>query len=342
MFLSGDPSEVNRDEAAGMRAVAVTSRTTEGLTSGLASCIERASTETPPVFLHYVCYGYAQRGCPVWLVEGLERWKNTHPQSRLITMFHELYAFGPPWRSSFWLSPLQRRLARKVWDLSDGAITSSPVFAARLDAWRRRGSTPLLQIPVFSNVAEPAQISAWSVREPKMVVFGRAGIESRVYGLRSQLLAQVCHELAISEIVDIGPRTDTVPEHVDGIKVTALGHLSTERVSTILASARAGFLDYASHVLEKSGVFAAYAAHGVLPVVTKYIEYTPSDLMEGVHYWAPGRRDRPTSLKPDFVQIGLRLHAWYEDHALSRQAAKLAPLLRGDPLPASAIASRQT
>jgi hypothetical protein len=54
----------------------------------------------PIILLHYVGYGYAKRGCPFWLVEGLKSCKKKMPQMRLVTMFHELYAFGPPWTSA--------------------------------------------------------------------------------------------------------------------------------------------------------------------------------------------------------------------------------------------------
>ena len=77
-----------------------------------------------PILLHYVGYGYAQRGCPIWLVDGLQRWKGLYPQRNLITMFHELYASGQPWTSSFWLSPLQKSLAARLTQLSDHAWTS--------------------------------------------------------------------------------------------------------------------------------------------------------------------------------------------------------------------------
>ena len=32
--------------------------------------------------------------------EALERWRHTNDKRLLVTMFHELYAFGPPWTSS--------------------------------------------------------------------------------------------------------------------------------------------------------------------------------------------------------------------------------------------------
>ncbi|MFZ4728709.1 MAG: glycosyltransferase family 1 protein, partial [Pseudanabaena sp.] len=70
---------------------------------------------TSPVLLHYVGYGYAKRGCPVWLVDGIQRWKNLYPDRLLVTMFHELHASGtPPWTSSFWLSPLQKNLVTRL------------------------------------------------------------------------------------------------------------------------------------------------------------------------------------------------------------------------------------
>src|SRR5438034_3528340 len=76
------------------------------------------------VVLQYVGYGYEKRGCPLWLVRGLESWKRRHPGCRLLVMFHELYASGPPWRSSFWTSPVQRALVKSLALLSDHCVTN--------------------------------------------------------------------------------------------------------------------------------------------------------------------------------------------------------------------------
>src|SRR5438270_1544788 len=53
------------------------------------------------VLLHYVGYGYARRGTPGWLVNGLHHWRAQCHDARLLTMFHEVYALGPFWSSSF-------------------------------------------------------------------------------------------------------------------------------------------------------------------------------------------------------------------------------------------------
>ena len=63
-----------------------------------------AATGATAVLLHYVNYGYAPRGCPAWLVRGIARWRSGATGRRLVTYFHEVYATGPPWRSSFWTS----------------------------------------------------------------------------------------------------------------------------------------------------------------------------------------------------------------------------------------------
>ncbi|HSG40281.1 MAG TPA: glycosyltransferase family 1 protein, partial [Thermoanaerobaculia bacterium] len=78
-----------------------------------AGALEEALEEARPsaVLLHYVNYGYQQRGCPVWLLHTLRRWRRGGTGRRLVTVFHEVYATGPPWRSSFWTMPLQRGIA---------------------------------------------------------------------------------------------------------------------------------------------------------------------------------------------------------------------------------------
>jgi hypothetical protein len=109
-FIVGDPWWVGEAQIEGFSISKVPRQSANIFLSLLES--ERFSSAT--VLLHYVNYGYAKRGCPIWLVEGLERWRNTTVTRSLMTMFHEVYAFGfPPWTSSFWLSPLQRNLASR-------------------------------------------------------------------------------------------------------------------------------------------------------------------------------------------------------------------------------------
>jgi hypothetical protein len=77
-------------------------------------CAELARDYTH-VILHYVNYGYHRRGVPFQLRAFVNELR---PQlrGRWVTMFHELYASGPPWKSAFWLRPFQVRIARAMID----------------------------------------------------------------------------------------------------------------------------------------------------------------------------------------------------------------------------------
>src|SRR5207302_4436653 len=81
------------------------------------------------VCLHYVGYGYQKRGYPAWLARGLRTWKRENGTCNLVTMFHEIFATGKIWNSSFWLSRLQRRVARSIANTSDSLLTNRHAYA---------------------------------------------------------------------------------------------------------------------------------------------------------------------------------------------------------------------
>src|SRR5262245_52331834 len=106
-FIVCDPDLESTGSLDGFPVRCVAARTASDMVDLLEGMLRSDAT----ALLHYVGYGYADRGCPFWLVQGLEQWRRRGGGRRLVTMFHELYAFGPPWRSSFWTMPLQRSIA---------------------------------------------------------------------------------------------------------------------------------------------------------------------------------------------------------------------------------------
>ena len=109
------------------------------------------------VLVHYSGYGYAKRGAPVWLVEGLRRWRARAPHRRLAVMFHELWACGTPWTSSFWMSPVQRALVSALLRLADALLTSTDLYARRLRRLApERAPVAVLSVP--SNIGEPDEL----------------------------------------------------------------------------------------------------------------------------------------------------------------------------------------
>ncbi|HXO26243.1 MAG TPA: glycosyltransferase family 1 protein [Thermoanaerobaculia bacterium] len=318
-FLVGDRDwGLTGEAAAGLAGATVIERRPDAMAHQLAA------TGAAAVLLHYVNYGYAPRGCPTWLVRGVARWRTGGPRRRLVTYFHEVYACGPPWRSSFWTSPLQRRLAAHLLRASDAAATSLRQYGRILDRWRP--SPAAVVAPVFSTVGEPAAVPPLEERHPRsMLVFGSAAIRQRAYGdLREELIA-ACRGLGIAEVVDMGPRfAAEMPARLDGLRVRVLGALPDAEVSAVLRRSYAGFLGYPAPFLAKSTVYAAYCAHGLVPICAwPWRRRGPPE--ERPPCWEPGREPAPAD--PD--GLAARAWAWYGDHDLAHQAARLRALLAG-------------
>jgi hypothetical protein len=79
-------------------------------------------------------------------------------------------------------------------------------------------------------------------------------------------LELTCQLLGIEEIWDVGPSTSLTLSTVNGVPVVQLGQRSAAEISGFLLNSLAGFFDYNPDYLAKSGIFAAYCAHGLLPV----------------------------------------------------------------------------
>lgn len=302
-FLAGDPAWTGA-EAEGVPAAPVTARRASALAADLTAAAEGAAA----VLVHYVNYAYQRRGCPAWLVLGLERWRAGAPGRRLVTMFHEVYATGLPWQSSFWLMPVQRRLARRLLAASDAAVTSLALYVRRLGG----GEVPVW--PVFSTVGEPATLPGPGERAPRLVVFGGRGTRRRAWTARRADLAAACRELGIEEVCDVGPPLEvpTAGSEVDGVPVRRLGLLPGAEVSALFAEARAGFLAYPPDFLAKSTIFAAYCAHGLVPVCAWSPPLPLRETGMTELYWRPGAARDPR-------EVATAARKWYEGHSLSRQ-----------------------
>ncbi len=296
--------------------------------SKLADCLPANQNSCAQVLLHYVGYGYAKRGCPSWLVEALEKWKSQVSGARLITMFHEVYASGPPWRSSFWLSRLQRNLATRLAVLSDQCISSRQGNAEVIQRLSRGKHSRVPTLPVFSNIGEPDGTTPLSSRERRLVVFGGRRTRQRVYQRSLAALRRACHQLKIETIIDIGPPLESTVPSVDGIPVVAAGELPASEASRYMSSSVAGFFDYHLSYLAKSTVFASYCAHRLIPVGAPYDVPQVDGLKDGTHYWMVDGQAGELSLTNGQL-IADNAHTWYQTHNLSVQANLFARQLIG-------------
>ena len=318
------PSLPPPPEGVGSFAVALAEalRAHHGIESGfLTAAILRATPEAleaatvedggaeATVLLHYANYGYETRGCPSWLVSGLNRWK-ARSRRRLVTVFHEVWASGPPWTSSFWLLPVQRRLAATLARRSEALVTTLDIYAGMLRPWA--GGREIAVLPVFSTVGEPEAAPPFGERARRIVVFGGAGVRSRTYGRFLPELAEAARKLGAEEILDVGPPLP-LPAAAGGVPIRPLGVLPAGEVSALLLGAAAGFLAYPPDFLPKSTIFAAYCAHGALPICAW--DRHPA---AGVPCW---------NGTADPAAVALAARRWYDGHSLARQAVCFRELL---------------
>lgn len=277
----------------------------------------RQLSNSKTVLLHYVNYGYQKRGCPVWLLQGLSLWKAQNPCNRLVTMFHELYAFGPLWTSSFWLSPVQRMLAAQLCRLSDDCITSMQKYADILSGWDTSKAGCIPALPVFSSIGEPTQVPCLVNSRRRMVVFGGKALRSRAYNSSIESLRDACSMLNVDEVVDVGPELDfSLPDI--GVPLVAMGKLTPQEIQQILLNSWAGYIDYPVAYLDKSTVFAAYCAHGLVPVLPEVGLKASEDKISGQHFISIGRFAHNYSAGL-LQQIATNAVEWYTAHSIQNQ-----------------------
>lgn len=323
-MLVTDPAWTGSEPGEGASAVPLAERSARGLMEALHRVASGEGGTPEPVLVHYANYAYQRRGCPRWLVDGLLHWRR-EVAGGLVTLFHEVYATGPPWRSSFWLWRRQRRLARALAAASTAAVTSLERYAARLAAPASRDRVEVR--PVFSTVGEPTSVPPLARRGCRLVTFGGRGGRRLAYGRLRGQLEVACRTLETEEILDVGPPLEALPAAVAGVPVRGLGPLPASEVSRLLADARAGFLAYPGAFLPKSTVFAAYAAHGVIPVCAWPREPTPGEgLQPGEHYWGPAG-DKGALTPEELESMAAAAHRWYQDHSLERQVELFGELL---------------
>lgn len=280
----------------------------------------RDETGAGPLFIQVSQYGYHPRGVAFELLQWTRRQKAAGRPIGLF--FHELYASGPPWTSSFWLSPLQRHVAAALARTCDFWITNRQASADWL--LRAAAPKPHAVLPVVSNVGEQPEYRPH--REPSLVVFGSPGVRSATYQALGETLFTWAAGNGIT-LQDIGPdHTDAAllrRLHDGGVRLHGL--LDVTSAGALLSTAMFGALGYPAAFVAKSSVFAAYCAYGACPVLLSHDRAPHDDLAANVNYLTslPDTKD----LWCISGSIGKQAWSWYRPHALSVHAATILRLL---------------
>jgi hypothetical protein len=203
--------------------------------------------------------------------------------------------------------------------LSDRCLTSNQEYAGIIEKFSlgKHPQNPVL--PIFSNVGEPENPPPLWERQRRLVVFGSCGSRYRVYQQSRMSLERICRELEITEIYDVGPAIDLQIEPINGIPVTCKGILTASEVSSVLSNSVVGFFDYYLECLAKSGIFAAYCAHRMIPIGVSYTARDVDGLQANHHYWL-GDKYQPRMNLLEAQIIADNAYSWYRDHQLIKHS----------------------
>jgi hypothetical protein len=292
-------------------------------TEALEEAISRIDLETDHrsvVLLEYSNYGYSRYGVPFRLAQGLKR-ACRHKGIPLMTMFHELYATGLPWKSIFWRSFPQRLVADQLVRQSDRVFTNRTRAVAWLTRYRRSWEDTVHVQPVFSNVGEPAELPPFERRSPNVVVFG--GKKDRMYQDKGRIPRRLVEQHGIENVFDIGPAKEF--DRLESGHLEFCGVLSSKAISNKLSDALLGLIAYPATRLSKSGAAAAFASHGLPFVLVDEDEGGAADYYkEGKHFWRWSTLSNSPQLlgKQRLADMSRAIRTLYDDHMHSRLAAK--------------------
>lgn len=285
--------------------------------------------DQPPmgVVLQYSGYGYAKRGTPVWLTRTMKSLKQRAPKVPLITMFHEVAATGPITTSAFWLRPLQVHVAKRLRDLSDVVLTNCEANAQRLSKGDSIHRELAIQ-PVISNFGESATTVPWDRRVRRIVVFNsNFGSRAPEISFWQELSLAVAQTRSMG-VMMIGRPVD-VPTDLK-FPVEQPGVLAAGSVASILQQSAFGYVVHGPRLPGKSGIFAAFAANGLVPLIPTELEKLQDGLVGGLTYHPFKAKTFAASADTFFEKIQRNVWEWYAPHSLAATAKLYIRLLRPD------------
>lgn len=286
----------------------------------LENCLALSQGRRAALLVHVSGYGYSPDGAPTLLADALEQVR-ADGRFRTSVYFHELYAWGPPWRSAFWYSRRQQRALRKLAANCDLVVTNT---TRHLEWLQRETRIPdgvrMELIPVLSTVGEAQEPVPFARRNAVMAVFGLAGTRMRAYQ-KIAASGDLVRTLGIEEIHDIGPECDH-PSRLKGLPVKRVGLLPVEEIPAVFSTVRFGFVSHPMYCLGKSGVLASYCAQGVVPVLAEGFAGVADGLRDGVH--VVSAQTAQAARKTGLENCAHAAWNWYMTHSVRVHAERFA------------------
>jgi hypothetical protein len=157
-------------------------------------------------------------------------------------------------------------------------------------------------------------------KEKSLIVLGSKETRFKVYKKFQKELNIICQNFAINSIIDIGPKFDKLPElHVPIIE---LGILEPNQISNLLSKNLFGIIaGHSSDFFAKSGIFAAYAAHGIIVfALNANLSKIEDGLIVNQHFLTINSVDINNNL------ISQSVYEWYNNHTLKKQSIEYSKI----------------
>jgi hypothetical protein len=293
-------------------------------------CILQRGFDTPlkgdDVLLQCNAYGFHPRGVPLWLLDLLRKERRSFRSFGVY--FHELFAFGAPWRSSFWLNPVQKYIALRIADMADYRMTNREASGRWLDAKLRDGHGTHV-LPVFATIGEPSVNVArldFSKRSG-IAVFGGTGVRSETYLVAGEKLFASAVELGM-QVHDIGPPIGdpTILDWFTKYEVVVHGALPPLAVGNLLLDCRFGVVSYLRQYVAKSSVFGAYCAYGVMPILLSNEHVGSDGLIDDLHFVSTLEKIPFDTESAEMIARAATV--WYSAHSLPEHLGLIRYLLK--------------
>jgi hypothetical protein len=283
------------------------------------------------VILHYVNYGYQARGVPFGLIPILHELRHCC-RGGLLTIFHELYASGPPWKSSFWLQPSQKRITRAVAQLSNTCLVSSESMFRQLETLAP--SLTAIVSPVLSNFGEPAlALDQIRHRDPhRWAICGGTALIERSLKSFFNISNRIGQQNSPRQLFVVGGNDNPAVREIlarlqPRMKAEYHPRIRAADASGILSESSFVWLDYfhrpdvPADIVLKSTAFAAACAHGAVPVFAHRAApiSIDSDPLPGPFFVESALAKLPDASSR--AEVGARFYQWYRRHAASNHLA---------------------
>ena len=272
------------------------------------------SPRKSPVLLEFTPLAYSRFGLNWVLLIKVLQWRLNG--SRVITYFHEL-----PFPNGM---GLKKQLAVSLQQAYCALLAAASAHSVvnQQHGWRWLqflcGRKRLSFLPTCSNVGESNWVDVPANRSLQVVVFGSPGKRRHAHALVASLGGYRRLFGANVHVIDIGEPLDLPWDLVSEVNV--LGSLSSIEIQVHLLASRFGFFYAEPNQFSKSGVFAAYCAHGVIPIMAHSAPGEPSCYLTPEDIKTSSQR----FLNPEVVWTSSR--QWYQEFSASASAKRIYQL----------------